>query len=204
MPTKIVTGLSLSLLLIAAGLPSCGQKQGELHATSAAATDKRNPTTQAAIKVITDPNDKGRGLHVYAGGQIHAKGPEAGKFSIDVVNLTEQEIFLEVTDPFFGVGIQKKAGDAQIPGPGRRFAGGAIMFPDNTKLLKRLHRGILGKDGWTSCGCALATIDGQIDTEFLSKYVGWTAAVSVNLVWYSRSTGERFRERANVLFEIVE
>ncbi len=87
-----------------------------------------------SIKLLTDSKSKEKGLLLTYPKQIPFQGPGAGEVPISVVNLLDEEVFIEVTGNE-SLGCSLEFWNGGFSGGG----GGGTFFPDNTNLLKRLH-----------------------------------------------------------------
>ncbi len=154
----------------------------------------REPT----IKVFNDRECNDKGLLVTCTRKVPRAGENAGKIIIQVVNLMEEEVFLEVTD-FESLGYSVETRGGGYAGSGGSFT----FFPDNTHLLKRLHATSYSNGKPFTCGCCMTQIKGSLAPEALELGPA-KGTIDVCLSGYYRNTGRHFSECIKLPFEIIE
>ena len=160
----------------------------------------------AEIKVLLPGDKPQEGIQITDGPTFSVREAKPQDFRFTVVNLFEDEIFLEVTN-FADVGISVR-GDGFSAGGGGTVTG----FPDNTNLLKRLHRSSKAEDGsFVSCGCSMVSISGAatVPAGFLSRKgieelrkAGFT--IDLTFTGYFRETGQQFFGSVELPVKIME
>ncbi len=154
---------------------------------------------EPSIRLITDPESKEKGLVVTCHDKVYAKGKNAGLVWIAVANSLEEEVFLEVTDfELGGYDIESKDG-SWCSAMGVQMIG----FPDNTRLLKRLHASSYNGGSRLTCGCAVTRLKGTLGADVLDKAPA-RGTVTVWLSGHYRNNGKRFSEFAKVSIKIVD
>ena len=82
--------------------------------------------------------------------------------------------------------------------------GGAIVFPDNTRFLKRLHAGMRMKNGkMAACGCCVEWINRKLSPDAITLGPA-TGTVHVRIVGYFRKSGNEFQEYLDFPIETVK
>lgn len=150
------------------------------------------------IALLLDPQSDKKGLLVTCPSKIPLNGEDAGKVPIRVINLLDEEVFLEVTGSE-SLSYLLNSWDGGFSGGG----GGATNFPDNTNLLQRLHATSY-KDGKRfTCGCCSAKISGKLGPEALDMGRA-RGTVSVRIRGFYRNSGKRFSEYVDLPIELIE
>ncbi|MBC7793145.1 MAG: hypothetical protein H7Z43_05525 [Clostridia bacterium] len=175
-----------------------------LAATSLAlrAEEETAPTDSKAEEVIaTEHLEEGQqGLVVKCPENFSASAENPNQFVFRVMNGFDDEVFLEVTD-FEPVWAEfKKPGFEGLPPPPPP----TTAFPDNTQLLKRLHRSFVHDKTRTTRACGIAKIKGAFSNVDLKEWVGGTVTLRLYFVGYFRSTGKPFIANVIVTSKIVE
>ncbi len=158
-------------------------------------------TTEARMVVHLSSKGTDKGISLVYPAELSSTSARPVKFPFRVVNLLEEELFLEVTehdDLSFELG---ENGHWAFGG------GSAIGFPDNASLLKRLHA-CECKDGKARpCGCAMAFITAKIDFGeeiSLNNWIGEKAIITVVLKGYYRANGKEFEKTVKLPVKIVK
>ena len=151
-----------------------------------------------SITLLTDPDSQKKGLLVTCPSKIPLTGENAGKVPIRVVNLLDEEVFLEVT------GSESLSYSLEHWNGGSSGGGGSFtIFPDNTNLLKRLHASSYRDGKIFTCGCCITRINGRLDPDVLD--VGRArGTVTVRIRGFYRNSGKYFSESVDLPIELVE
>ncbi|NJK91723.1 MAG: hypothetical protein HC904_07815 [Blastochloris sp.] len=165
-----------------------------------------NADEVSRIKILLPEEKLQQGIQVSSLPSLSARDDKPQKFSFTVMNLFEDEIFLEVTN-FEDVGIFIR-GDGISSGRG----GKSTVFPDNTNLLKRLHSSKKQENGsFVPCGCCMVSISGSttvpsklfsdVNIDSLKK-----VSFTMNLTFrgYFRKTGKQFIGSVEIPVRIKE
>ena len=159
---------------------------------------------ETEVKFLLDTDSNEPGILVMIDTPINASADNAGEINITVVNLMKDEIFVEVTD-FNNLGHEFiKEGDNEEAWSGR--GGEYGTFPDNMKLLKRLHGASRNENGELStCNCGIAKFKGKMDLRDidLREWVGADTKVWVPITVYLRRNGRHYYDILQVPVKII-
>jgi hypothetical protein len=168
-------------------------------------TPSRAKSKEVDVQIITDSKSKEAGIHVRLYSPVYATGDNAGEVNISIVNLLEEEVFIEVTGlGKLGYSFRRFDKDGEI----MAMAGGSgsfTVFPDNTRLLKRLHGASKDKNGKLgTCGCGFTTIKGKLKDKLdLKKWIGADTKISVSITGYLRKNGKQFSKYVTIPIKII-
>ena len=137
-----------------------------------------------SIQLFSESKGAGKGLLVEIVAPVDV--PAAGKtvFSYRITNLLEEEVFVELPD---------ECAMLVYDGPDGSAIGGGVgsIFPDNLKLLKRLHASSYKTGERFTCGCATVTRTATVDLPVTATAKG-KATITLILSGFYRSTGKDF------------
>ena len=151
------------------------------------------------IHLFSDGKDDEEGLKItlqqteYAGNTT-----EKVEFKVLIVNRLLEEVFVEVTR-LDEAAISISADDGMMA-----TGGSGAFWPDNVRLLKRLHASTISQDGKrSSCGCSMVTVTQSAEVN-LSHWIGTTGNLSFRVTGFYRSSGKEFSEKIDLSFSIKE
>ncbi|QTN33443.1 WG repeat-containing protein [Akkermansiaceae bacterium] len=150
------------------------------------------------IRILTKISGDEKGLLVTCPPKIPFQGKGAGEIPISVVNLLEEEIFLEVPE-VQSLSYSLKHWSGGFSGGG----GSRIIFPDNANLYKRMHATSYGKGKKFTCGCCITRINGKLDDDALDAGRA-RGSVTLRLEGYYRNSGKHFSESIDLPIELIE
>lgn len=160
--------------------------------------ENQKKNKKPSISLFSDPKSKEKGLLVTCPSKIPLKGENAGEVPIQVFNLSDDEVFIEVTKPkSLSYSVEFRTGGSAGGG------GGAVIFPDNINLLKRLHASTVQDGKQFTCGCCIMEIEGKLDAGALDSGRA-RGTVSVRIRGYYRKNGKGFSEFIDLPIELVE
>jgi hypothetical protein len=164
--------------------------------------EKRGDAEKATLIVHLANDGTDHGLRFDYPKAISASAGKSAKVPIVISNLLEEEVFLEVTD-YDDLGY--KLGDV---GTSWAAGGGSVVgFPDNARLLKRLHASSYMKGKAFTCGCATAFISAHVAFDqdvSLKEFIGLDCRIKVTLKGYYRRNGNEFEKSVELPVEIVK
>ena len=159
---------------------------------------------EKGIEVFCGPVEGRRGLKVIFPAEIRATETDETKVTFKVVNLLEEQVFLEVTGIEildYTLSLDSNDDTAIVS---EVLGGTEVIFPDNTKLLKRLHATTYKDEESFTCGCAIARITTTFRCEDFASWIGATGTITLNISGYKRSDGASFSKTVDVPISIVE
>lgn len=166
--------------------------------------------SDSEVKVLLNPQSDEACIAVIVNPTVRATGDKKGEVQITIINLLDEEVFIEVTE-FDSLSFYFSYRSVD----GKAFAslsgGGAFTaFPDNTRLLKRLHTTVVDDKGKRfTCACARAHIRGKLgdartDLKDCIHRPGAKTTVSIPVTGYLRNSGRVFSEYIRVTIEITD
>jgi hypothetical protein len=173
-------------------------EKDKARAKAKAKADELAEEANPSIKILIGKDAKGKGLRVTYPSKIPFEGEGAGEIPLTVVNLLEDDVFLEVTG-------NESCGASLDYWNGGFFGGGGsfTIFPGNTNLLKLVHATRYKGDESFTCGCCITRTKAKINPAAL-KSGRARGTVSVSFAGYYRSTGKHFFEIVDLPIELVE
>jgi hypothetical protein len=159
---------------------------------------------RAEMVVHLTPDGKNKGLLLTYPKTISASSVTAGKpvtFPILIVNLLEEEVFVEVTH------YDHLSYDLRFDAYNFASGGGVGSSADNRRLLKRLHACWYKGGKPSPSDRAAADISGKVDFAGampLSDFIGAKATIGFPLRGFYRTNGKEFTKDVEMPVEIVK
>jgi hypothetical protein len=160
---------------------------------------------RAQVPFFFDSESAKEGILVQVQGPVQASGEKAGQVTVIVSNLLQEEVFIEVTGlEQFGYEFRQPAANGR-PGGCAFGGGGGPMWPDNLRLLKRLHASTYTNGELSTCGCAMAWLKGTVGAADLDlkDWIGADTKIRVQIGGYLRRNGKAFGKELELPIRIV-
>ena len=157
------------------------------------------PTTRPMLRIAAELKGAEPGILVEAPKTISASARPEGQFVFRIVNMLDEEVFVEVTE-YDAIAVDLDHPKAAETGMRLSLRS---RFP-NTALLKRLHASRVHEDGKRiTCRCGVARVTVQLGVDDLKQWVGGKGTMNIPVRGFYRSNGEAFEGKVKLPVEIV-